>query len=343
MTSTQVLSFETWPAEIRNRVYKYLTEEARLYFSGTQVLRQVIRYTPAGAILQLRPFNIINADPKEFHFQLASTCTQLRTEHLPILLENTMLYINGCVSKDVLPRLPPAYRTAIRQVATRGLASLGFDADTFAMLPALESIEYITEPLDWVPRTKAELAWHMSGMGNGYGLIEGHRNWLYTNHDDQDFLFLLAGGIPTNIKVTVAHCVRIRLPSKHTMLAIRGVGAVPERDDQEVAVVSLASFPASSQLVLTLQQEVRYDWRCGKLLGGIKELLNAWEYVSGCFDQDVETDRKLQRLGTARDMDEGERDDLEREVESWNNREGYCYVAEGREWAWKGVVKEMDY
>ena len=255
-----------------------------------------------------------------------------------------MLYIhgNGCAGMDILSRLPSVYRGGIRRIATVGTASLGFDTATFAMLPALESIEYNTEPLNWVPGTKAEFALHISGMDNGYGLIQGHRDWLHMGHDDQDFLFLSPSGIPTNIQVMVAHCVRIRLPSKQAMLAIRGVGPVPERDDQEVAVVSLASFLASSQLVLTLPQEIRYDWRCGRLLGGVGELSKAFEYVFGCFDHDAEMDRKLQLLGTAVDMDEGHRDDLEREVESWNNREGYCYVAEGREWAWKGVVKEMD-
>ncbi len=61
------------------------------------------------------------------------------------------------------------------------------------------------------------------------------------------------------------------------------------------------------------------------------------------FDYDATVDGYLNQLNTTPDMDEAERDQLEYLVEDWNNREGYCYVAEGREWAWKGVVEELDY
>ena len=255
MASTQVPPFETWPAEIRNRVFKYLAEDAQLYLSATEVvLHEFVHYTPPSPVRQPRLANVHHAEVTDFHFQLASTCTQLRTEYLPVLLANTTLWVHGkdCGANDVLSGLPLVYRSGIRRVATLETAALGFDTATFAMLPALESIEYNMEPLDWVPPTKVEFASYMAGMAYGYGLIQAHREWLYMGNDDQDFLFLLPGGIPMNITVTVAHCARIRLDSKRAMLAIRGVGPVPEKDDQECIVVSFASIQASEQLVLTI-------------------------------------------------------------------------------------------
>ena len=73
------------------------------------------------------------------------------------------------------------------------------------------------------------------------------------------------------------------------------------------------------------------------------ELEKAREEMGLRFEYDIQMDAAVVRLNTPPDLSEGDRDHLEWEVDSWNNREGYCYVAEGREWAWREVVKEMAY
>lgn len=97
------------------------------------------------------------------------------------------------------------------------------------------------------------------------------------------------------------------------------------------------------RLSLTVLQELRYDWRTGELVGGMAELEEAREEMGRRFEYDVQMDAALLRLNTTPNLSEANADHLEWLVESWNNREGYMYVAEGRGWAWKGVVKEMDY
>ena len=76
----------------------------------------------------------------------------------------------------------------------------------------------------------------------------------------------------------------------------------------------------------------------------MEELEKAWKYVCDCWESDEEMDRKLNLLNTSPQMDALERDELEWLVEQWNFREGQIFVAEGREWAWKGagVVKKME-
>lgn len=245
MASTQAPSFETWPAEIRNRVYEYLSEDALLYMSATQVgYRRIVHYTPAGPIQQPRLVNAHHAEVAEFPLQLALTCTQLRAEYLPVLLANTDLRVYGynCDAMVVLSRLPPAYRAGIRRIATLGTAAWGFDAATFALLPALESIEYNMQPIDWYPDTMDTVTREIRGIAQGSGLIQAHRNVVNATFDIRDFLFLDPAGVPPNIKVTVGLCNRIRLESKRAMLQIRGLEPVPERDDQECIVVRSLSF-----------------------------------------------------------------------------------------------------
>ena len=246
MAATQALLFQTLIPEIRNRVYEYLSEDALVYMSATRSgPRRMPQYTPAGPIFLPRMVNHHRTEIADFPVQLALTCHQLRAEYLPVLLANTDLrvYSYNCNAMVVLSRLPPAYRAGIHRIATLGHAACGFDAATFALLPAVESIEYNMPAIDWYPDTMDTVTREIDGIVHGSGLIEAHRNLVVATACIPDFLFLDPAGVPPAIKITVGFCNRIRLQSKHAILLIRGSEPVPERDDQEcVTVRSLSSL-----------------------------------------------------------------------------------------------------
>jgi hypothetical protein len=96
-------------------------------------------------------------------------------------------------------------------------------------------------------------------------------------------------------------------------------------------------------------QELLYNWRSGAIIAGQTELDKACGDLVGRLEHDKEVEgmwisnNEEQRGDDTMSMcSEGTRDEYERQIDEWNDREGELYVIKGRDWAFRGAVEEIE-
>jgi hypothetical protein len=224
---TEKPHFLTIPAEVRNRISQFVASGSR-------------RWIPTPD--RIRTSNVSNTSTvdatsaRAFPWQLAATCKQLHSEYLPILYNNTDIYIYGLTASylDIRGAIRPPLTFGVRYLCLLNEMELEFRIQDF---PALETFEYVAAAVDWVPSNDKDITDIIEATIDGMGLIKGVGEYAIAKSRLLSDLLLPTGDTAKlNFIVSVPVCAS--LESKYDYVIAMGEHGNYVRENIDVAFVS---------------------------------------------------------------------------------------------------------
>lgn len=77
------------------------------------------------------------------------------------------------------------------------------------------------------------------------------------------------------------------------------------------------------------------------MLSGLDELTKAKEHLAPLFSNEEDHHVMMERLLERENETEDQIEEMLWQTEAWNDRQGERFIAKGREWAFRGVIKEV--
>jgi hypothetical protein len=223
---TEKAPFLTIPAEVRNRISHFVALGSRRWIP-TQDRIQTSNVSNTSSV------DASNA--AAFPWQLAATCKQLHSEYLPILYSNTDIYIYGITSSylDIHRAIKPPFTFGIRYLCLLNEMELGIRVQDF---PTLETFEYVTAAVDWVPGNDKDITDLIEATIDGSGLIKGVGEYAIAKSRLLSDLLLPAGDT-AHLEFIVSVPVCASLESKYDYVIAMGEHGNYIRENIDVAFV----------------------------------------------------------------------------------------------------------